>query len=85
MLFRSELFSTRVRCSGASLGYQLAAPLAGGLAPIIATALLQWSGGRPWPVALYLVGMALVTITSVWCAEETHRTELADENSASAP
>ena len=45
--FFAELFGTSVRYSGASLGSQLAAPLAGGLAPLIATALLGWSGGRP--------------------------------------
>lgn len=77
--FFSELFSTRVRCSGASLGYQLASPLAGGLAPLIATALLKWSGGRPWPVALYLIAMSALTLVSVWCAHETHRTELTEE------
>jgi MFS family permease len=69
--FFSELFGTRVRYSGASLGYQLASPLAGGLAPLIATALLAQSGGKPWPVALYLIGMAAITILSVWLAEET--------------
>jgi len=68
-----------VRCSGASLGYQLASPLAGGLAPLIATALLKWSGGRPWPVALYLIAMSALTLVSVWCAHETHRTELTEE------
>lgn len=71
--FFSELFGTRVRYSGASLGYQLASPLAGGLAPLIATALLGWSNGEPWPVALYLIGMAVITLVSVWFAEETHR------------
>jgi len=71
--FFSELFGTRVRYSGASLGYQLASPLAGGLAPLIATALLSWSSGAPWPVALYLIGMAVITLVSVWLAEETHR------------
>ncbi|MEN9572455.1 MAG: hypothetical protein RL514_310 [Verrucomicrobiota bacterium] len=74
--FFSELFGTRVRYSGASLGYQLASPLAGGLAPLIATALMQWSGGEAWPVAAYLVGMALVTVVSVWLLAETHRVEL---------
>ncbi len=74
--FFSELFGTRVRYSGASLGYQLASPLAGGLAPMIATALLAWSGGRPWPVALYLCGMSLITLLSVWLARETHRRRL---------
>jgi hypothetical protein len=71
--FFSELFGTRVRYSGASLGYQLASPLAGGLAPLIATALLNQSGGDPAPVAWYLVGMGAVTLVSVWLAEETHR------------
>jgi MFS family permease len=74
--FFSELFSTRVRYSGASLGYQLASPLAGGLAPLIATALLEWSGGKPWPVAVYLCAMTVITLACVWLAEETHRKDL---------
>ena len=39
--FFSELFGTDVRYTGASIGYQLASPLAGGLAPLISTALLD--------------------------------------------
>lgn len=74
--FFAELFGTRVRYTGASLGYQLASPLAGGLAPLIATALLEWSGGSPWPVALYLLVMSAITIVSVWLAAETHRSDL---------
>ena len=74
--FFSELFSTRTRYSGASLGYQLAAPFAGGLAPLIATALLDWSGGKPWPIAVYLAAMAIVTISCVVLAGETHRKDL---------
>ncbi len=77
--FFSEMFGTEVRYSGASIGYQLAAPFAGGVAPLIATALLQWSGGPPWPVAVYLTALAAVTIVSVWLAAETHRVELDDE------
>jgi MHS family shikimate/dehydroshikimate transporter-like MFS transporter len=76
--FFSELFSTRVRYTGASLGYQLASPFAGGLAPLIATALLKWANGAAWPVAVYLVGMALITLVSVGCAGETFRSELGD-------
>ena len=82
--FFSELFGTRVRYSGASLGYQLASPFAGGLAPLIAAGLLKWSGGRPWPIAVYLIGMAAITIVSVWLAAETHRRDLG-ETSGSAP
>jgi len=74
--FFSELFGTNVRYTGASLGYQLASPLAGGLAPLIATALLKWSGGDPWPVALYLIATAVITLVSVWVAAETNRSDL---------
>jgi metabolite-proton symporter len=74
--FFAELFGTRVRYSGASLGYQLASPFAGGLAPLIATGLLQWSDGRPWPVAVYLIAMVLITLVSVYQAAETSRREL---------
>ncbi len=74
--FFSEMFGTGVRYTGASLGYQMASPLAGGLAPLIATWLLVKSGGDPWPVAAYLSVMCLITIVSVWLAKETHREEL---------
>jgi metabolite-proton symporter len=74
--FFAELFGTNVRYSGASLGSQLAAPFAGGLAPLIATSLLGWSGGRPWPVALYMIGMVLITFCSVFLAAETAQTDL---------
>lgn len=75
--FFSELFGTDVRYTGASIGYQLASPLAGGLAPLISMALLQGSEGRPWPVAVYLIILSAITLVSVWLAAETHRDELA--------
>ncbi len=74
--FFSELFGTSVRCTGASLGYQLASPLAGGLAPLIASWLLLQTHGQPWPVALYLVGACLLTLLSVFLAAETSRSDL---------
>jgi metabolite-proton symporter len=76
--FFAELFGTRVRYSGASLGSQLAAPFAGGLAPLIATALLRWSGGQPWPLALYMITMVLITCCSVFLALETAGTDLSN-------
>jgi MFS family permease len=75
--FFCELFGTQVRYSGASLGSQLAAPFAGGLAPLIAASLLEWSGGHSWPVAVYLVAMALLTTGSVYLATETFQVDLA--------
>ncbi|HJY83990.1 MAG TPA: MFS transporter [Candidatus Binatia bacterium] len=77
--FFSELFGTRVRYSGASLGYQLASVFAGGLSPLVATALLAWSGGKPWPIAAYMVAMASITLVSVYLAAETLPGDLAEE------
>jgi metabolite-proton symporter len=66
--FFAELFGTRVRYSGASLGYQLASVLAGGLSPVVAAALLGWAHGAWWAVAAYMIALALVTIASVSAA-----------------
>jgi metabolite-proton symporter len=73
--FLSELFGTRVRYSGASLGAQLASVFAGALAPLIATALLRegYGGGA---IALYVIGLAVVTIVSIVLATETHREDI---------
>ncbi|MEW6637343.1 MAG: MFS transporter [Actinomycetota bacterium] len=79
--FFSELFGTRVRYSGASLGYQLASVFAGGLSPFIATALLAWSGSY-WPVAVYLGFMALITIVAVLVATETFSEDIAADDQA---
>ena len=68
--FFSELFGTRVRYSGASLGYQLSSVIAGGLSPLIATALLRQYGAS-WPIALLIIVMAVVTTVSVYFAAET--------------
>jgi MFS transporter, MHS family, shikimate and dehydroshikimate transport protein len=62
----ADLFGARVRYSGASLGYQLASVIAGGLSPVIAAALLGVFRGAWWPVAVYMIGLAIVTLVSVW-------------------
>ena len=70
--FLSELFDTRVRYSGASLGSQFSSVIAGGLSPFIATALLPYGRGA---LASYIIAMALVTIVAVLMASETrHQT-----------
>ena len=76
--FFSELFGTRVRYSGASLGYQLGSVFAGGFAPLIATALLAARGGDPTLVAVYMAGMSVVTILSVVLASETFQVEITE-------
>lgn len=74
--FFSELFGTNVRYTGASLGYQVASPLAGGLAPLIATKLLVVGGGDPSLVAVYLIVTAIITLAAVYFAGETYQSEI---------
>jgi MFS transporter, MHS family, shikimate and dehydroshikimate transport protein len=79
--FLSELFGTRVRYSGASIGYQLAPIVGGGIAPFIAVALLARTGSY-WPIAIYMIGMALITVVSVYLATETSFGEISDAEPA---
>ena len=57
----AESFSPRLRCSGASLGYQLASIIAGGPSPFIATALLA-AYHSSLPIALYILACAVIGI-----------------------
>jgi len=75
--FFAELFGTSVRYSGASLGAQLSAAVAGGFSPLIATALLPKYGSTA--IAIYIIGMALITIVAVWSATETMRSGLQEQ------
>ncbi|MDR4306795.1 MHS family MFS transporter [Chelatococcus sambhunathii] len=68
--FMPELFGTRLRYSGASLGCQIAAAISGGFAPVIATGLLAWAGAT-WPIAVYLVALATITLAATIYATET--------------
>jgi metabolite-proton symporter len=71
----SELFGAAVRYSGASLSYQLASVLAGGLAPFIATYLLATWG--TFAVASYMMLLSAITLAAAYLAPETHRGDLA--------
>lgn len=77
--FFSELFGTRVRYFGTSVGFQLGALVAGAPTPFIATALLAWSGGDPWPISLFTLLAGLVTLVSVLLVAETFQTDLTEE------
>lgn len=61
----SETFTTRVRYTGVTLGYQIGAALAGGTAPLLATWLLSRFDGAWWPIAVYMVGLAVVALVAV--------------------
>jgi MFS family permease len=73
--FISELFGTRVRYSGASLGYQLAGILGGALAPIVATALLAATDSSV-AVSVYVLAALVVTLVALAAAPETARRDL---------
>ena len=59
-----ELFRTRVRYSGASLGYQIGSMFGGGLAPLVAMAILQHFHST-FGVSLYMAAASAVTIVSM--------------------
>lgn len=65
----TELFSTEVRYSGASLGYQLGAILGGALAPIIA--VLLWKNFGITYVSVYIAFAAVLTLLSLSRLDET--------------
>ena len=88
----AERFGTRSRYSGASLGYQLAAPFAGGLAPIIALLLLNGKttlsalglsgvvvniGSGSWQaVSIYIIVLAVISFASVLGLKELTRADI---------
>jgi MHS family shikimate/dehydroshikimate transporter-like MFS transporter len=72
----SELFTARLRYSGASLGFQVGAALSGGLTPLIAASLMAWSDGKTWPVSVFLILCAMITATATYAAPEMANKEL---------
>ncbi|MCY0939935.1 MFS transporter [Streptomyces antarcticus] len=81
--FISEMFDTRVRYSGASMGSQLASIIGGALAPIVAVALLDRYGSS-LPISLYLAAATLVTTLTVLVARETRGRSLAQDHEPAA-
>jgi metabolite-proton symporter len=61
----AEAFTPRLRYSGASLGYQLASVIAGGPAPLIATALFA-TYHTGYAISLYIAACAVVSIVAAW-------------------
>lgn len=71
----AEMFPTRMRYSGVSVGYQVTSIFAGSLAPVIGTALLDRY--HSWvPVAVYLAAIAPITLLAVAVLPETKGSSL---------
>ncbi|WP_426413676.1 MFS transporter [Bradyrhizobium ganzhouense] len=68
--FFSESFSTGVRYTGISLGFQLA-NIIGGLTPMIATFLVAQAGGASWPISVFLMTGCAITVGCVLATTET--------------
>jgi len=72
----AESFDSTVRYSGAGIGYHLASVIAGGPAPLIATAILQHTGSSTW-ISLYIIGCAIVSLTALLLMPRRAPTEAA--------
>jgi len=72
----AELYPTRVRYSGMSTVYQLGVLPSGAVAPLICTALVAHYGNQSWPVAVYVMAMAAITLVSLFLLPETFRRDL---------
>jgi MFS family permease len=79
----AEMFPTRMRYSGVSLGYQVTAIVAGSWAPLIGTALLR--GTDSWtPIALYILAAAAVSLVAALMMRETRGASLVAIDAADA-
>ncbi len=74
--FFTELFSTEVRYSGATLGYQIGAILGGAFAPSIAA--LLWTDYDVIWVSVYIAVASLLSLISVYMLTETYQSDLSD-------
>ncbi len=73
--FIAEMFPTKIRYSGASMGYQLAGIFGGALAPIISVGLLD-RYDTSLVVSLYVLAVLALTTFCVVVSAETSGTEL---------
>jgi MFS family permease len=79
----AELFPTRMRYAGVSLGSQVTSIFAGSLAPLLATQWLKDTGS--WvPTAIYLVVACAITTVAVLSLKETKGIALEDVDRADA-
>jgi MFS transporter, MHS family, shikimate and dehydroshikimate transport protein len=76
--FYAEYFPADVRFSGVVAARELTAAFVGGPLPLVATALVAFSGERPWPVAVLVAVLAGVCAFSMWCAPETNQVSSGD-------
>ncbi|PRZ44960.1 metabolite-proton symporter [Paraburkholderia fungorum] len=74
--YYAELFPSRTRYSGVSLGYQAASILLGGLTPMIASSMTAWAGGKAWPVVIMIATSAVIAAVTMAVSPETSKRSL---------
>jgi metabolite-proton symporter len=80
--FYSEIFTTKVRYSGASMGYQIGSVFGGALAPIIATSLLA-ATGTPFAIGVYMAVICAITGFCAFLLAETYGRSMDEAEEAS--
>jgi len=68
----SEIFPANIRYTGATIGFQLGAALAGGTAPLISVWLMYMYGNSYVPVAIYFMLTCAISIVAILCVREEH-------------
>ena len=76
--FFVELFETRVRYTGATMGYQAGTIIAGGSALIIATYLLDLTGSG-LSIAAYIAVMCVLSFVAIYAGAETYQLDIEEE------
>jgi MFS family permease len=79
----AESFTPRLRYSGCSIGYQLSSVISGGPAPLIATALLAWTGSG-YAIAVYIAFCAVVSIIATAMMPDYTNQDISQEHDAPA-
>jgi MFS transporter, MHS family, shikimate and dehydroshikimate transport protein len=79
----AEMFPSRVRYTGFSLAREVTSPISGGIAPMIAVALLALGDGSPHLVAWYVVVLGVITAVSVALGPETKGRPLQEQQDRS--
>ena len=73
----AEMFGTRVRYTGASVGYQLGSIIGGALTPILATALFA-AMGTSTSISVYMIVLCVISFVSIFLVTETYQKDLGE-------
>jgi MFS transporter, MHS family, shikimate and dehydroshikimate transport protein len=83
--FISEMFGTGARYTGASLGYQLAATLGAGLAPLSAASLMAMGDGNPIFISVMVAVVCIISAAAIYLTRESYRANLESSPAAEKP